>query len=349
VSSLLAPDASLERLYTGTEWGEGPVWLSGLRALRWSDIPNNRIMQYHADTGQTVVYREDVEFTNGRTLDRGGAVIQCSHGRRGVEREIGGQPVVLVDRWQGSRLNSPNDVVVASDGSIWFTDPPYGIISNREGRIADAEYGGCYVFRFDEQRAELTPMVTDMVHPNGLAFAPDERILYVSDSAWVRDKSAPRHIRAYDVVDTRPSASPADPRDPHRSTPGNPAASASELRESPSREGPEGAFRPGDTTAGTAAGGGLVCTLRENPLFEIDEGWPDGLRVDEAGRVWSSSGDGVRVFAPDGELVLHVPVPERVGNLCFGGPDGHDLYIAATSSLYRIRTATRDAVRRTAP
>lgn len=299
MSSLLAPDASLERLYTGTEWGEGPVWLPGLGALRWSDIPNNRIMQYHADTGQTVVYREDVEFTNGRTLDLNGAVIQCSHGRRGVEREVDGEPVVLVDRWQGSRLNSPNDVVVASDGSIWFTDPPYGIISNREGRIADAEYGGCYVFRFDERRVELTPMVTDMVHPNGLAFAPDERTLYVSDSAWVRDKSAPRHIRAYDIV--------------RRS-------------------------------------GGAVCTPREDPIFaEIYEGWPDGIRVDEAGRVWSSSGDGVRVFAPDGEFVLHVPVPERVGNLCFGGPDGHDLYIAATSSLYRIRTATRGAVHRRAP
>ena len=115
MSPLLAPGASLERLYTGTEWGEGPVWLPADRALRWSDIPNNRIMQYHADDGRTVVYREDVEFTNGRTLDRDGAVVQCSHGRRAVERESGGKVTVLVDRWQGKRLNSPNDVVVASD------------------------------------------------------------------------------------------------------------------------------------------------------------------------------------------------------------------------------------------
>jgi len=289
VSALLAPNASLERLYTGTEWAEGPVWLPDVRALRWSDIPNNRIMQYHADDGTTVVYRTEVEFTNGRTLDLAGAVIQCSHGRRGVEREVDGVPVVLVDRWQGSRLNSPNDVVVASDGAIWFSDPPYGIVSNREGRIADQEYGGCYVFRFDERRDELTPMVRDMVDPNGLAFSPDESILYVSDTGWVRDKSAPRHIRAYDVVD------------------------------------------------GACVGGRVFA--------EIDEGWPDGFRVDEAGRVWSSSGDGVRVFAPDGELVLHVPVPERIGNLCFGGPGGDDLYIAATSSLYRIKTATRNAPR----
>jgi gluconolactonase len=289
LSSLLAPGASLERLYTGTAWGEGPVWLPGLRALRWSDIPNNRIMEYHADDGQTIVFRTEAEFTNGRTLDLHGAVVQCSHGRRAVEREVSGGPVVLVDRWQGKRLNSPNDIVVASDGSIWFTDPPYGIISDREGRVADPEYGGCYVFRYDERGGEPTPMITDMVHPNGLAFGPDEQILYVSDTGWVRDKADPRHIRVYDI-----------------------------------------------------AGGQCV---NERVFAEIDEGWPDGLRVDEAGRVWSSSGDGVRVFAPDGELVLHVPVPERIGNLCFGGPDGHDLYIAATSSLYRIRTTVRQAPR----
>jgi gluconolactonase len=289
MSSLLAPNASLERLYTGTEWGEGPAWLPRERALRWSDIPNNRILQYHADDGRTVVYREDVEFANGRTLDLDGAVVQCSHGRRAVEREAAGKVTVLVDRWQGRRLNSPNDVVVASDGSIWFTDPPYGIISNREGRIADAEYEGCHVFRFDERRGELAPVVTGMVHPNGLAFAPDERILYVSDTGWTQDASAPRHIRAYDVVD-----------------------------------------------------GGCV---NGRVFAEIDEGWPDGFRVDEAGRVWSSSGDGVRVFAPDGELLARIPVPEPIGNLCFGGPDGRDLYIAATSSLYRIRTVTRNARR----
>jgi gluconolactonase len=276
-------------LYTGTEWGEGPVWLPEVRALRWSDIPDNRIMQYHADSGQTVVFRAEAEFTNGRTLDLDGAVVQCSHGKRAIERETDDGPVVLVDRWQGKRLNSPNDIVVASDGSIWFTDPPYGIISNREGRMSDAEYGGCFVFRFDEQRGEITPMVTDMVHPNGLAFAPDERTLYVSDTAWVRDKSAPRQIRAYDVVD--------------------------------------GECRNGRVFA------------------EMDAGVPDGFRVDEAGRVWSSSQDSVRVYTPDGQLVLQVPVPERVGNLCFGGPDGHDLYIVATSSLYRIKTTVRVAPR----
>jgi gluconolactonase len=293
MSSLLAPGASLERLYTGTVWAEGPVWLPALRALRWSDIPNNRIMQYHADDGQTVVYREDVEFTNGRTLDLSGAVVQCSHGRRAVERDADGQVSVLVDRWQGKRLNSPNDVVVAADGAVWFTDPPYGIISDREGRIADPEYGGCYVFRLDEQSGELTAMITDMVEPNGLAFSPDERILYVSDTGVLRDSSAPRHIRAYDVID------------------------------------------------GSCVNGRVFA--------EITVGVSDGFRVDEEGRVWTSSGDGVRVFTPDGEQLLHVPVPEKVANVCFGGPDGRDLYIAASTSLYRIKTTTSNAPRPAAP
>ena len=145
------------------------------------------------------------------------------------------------------------------------------------------------MFRFDERRGELTPVVTDMVHPNGLAFAPDERVLYVSDTGWTQNPADPRHIRAYDV------------------------------------------------TGGTCRGWWVFA--------EIDEGWPDGFRVDEAGRVWSSSGDGVRVFAPDGEPLAHIPVPERIGNLCFGGHDGRDLYIAATSSLYRITTTTRGAQR----
>ena len=289
MSSLLAPGASLERLYTGTVWAEGPVWLPALRALRWSDIPNNRIMQYHADDGGTVVYREDVEFTNGRTLDLSGAVVQCSHGRRAVERDADGQVSVLVDRWQGKRLNSPNDVVVAADGAVWFTDPPYGIISDREGRIADPEYGGCYVFRLDEQSGELTAMITDMVEPNGLAFSPDERILYVSDTGVLRDSSAPRHIRAYDVID------------------------------------------------GSCVNGRVFA--------EITVGVSDGFRVDEEGRVWTSSGDGVRVLSPDGEQLLHVPVPEKVANVCFGGPDGRDLYIAASTSLYRIGTTVRNAPR----
>ncbi len=270
-------------------WSEGPVWLPGSHSVRWSDIPNNRILEHDARSGDTRVHREDVEFTNGRTLDLDGRVVQCCQGRRSVEREVDGVVTTIVDRFEGRRLNSPNDVVVASDGAIWFTDPPYGILSNVEGHQADPEYDGCFVFRYDEATGELRPVVTDMVHPNGLAFSPDERVLYVADSGWIVDKSAPRHIRAYDVVEGR-------------------------------------------------------C---ENPrvFAEVRPGVPDGFRVDVEGRVWTSSEDSVQVFAPDGTLLERIPVPEKVGNLCFGGADGSDLYIVASTSLYRIRTTTRQAAR----
>jgi gluconolactonase len=287
MANLLAPGASLERLYTGAVWSEGPVWLPQTRSLRWSDIPNNRILQYDAGTGVTHVHREDVEFTNGRTLDRDGLVVQCCHGRRSVEREVDGVPTTLVDRFEGRRFNSPNDVVVASDGSIWFTDPPYGILSSVEGHEADPEYDGCFVFRFDEASGELTPVITDMVHPNGIAFSPDERVLYVADTGWIVDQDNPRHIRAYDVIDGR---------------------------------------------------------CENSRVFaEVRPGVADGFRVDTGGRVWTSSEDSVQVFSPDGALLERVPVPEKVGNLCFGGDDGSDLYIVASSSLYRIRTTTRQA------
>ena len=169
---------NLERLASDTQWSEGPVWLAETRSIRWSDIPNNRILEWHSATGETEVFREDAEFANGRTLDRHGRVVQCSHGRRAVERETPDGQQTVVDRWTGGRFNSPNDLVVASDGSIWFTDPPYGLHpSGREGRPGEQDYDGCYVFRWDPTTEEATPVVTDMVHPNGIAFSPDESAL----------------------------------------------------------------------------------------------------------------------------------------------------------------------------
>ncbi|WP_345535001.1 SMP-30/gluconolactonase/LRE family protein [Phytohabitans rumicis] len=197
---LVAARAELETLYSGTRWGEGPVWLPATGRLRWSDIPNDRILEYAPDTGQTSVYRAPAGFANGRTLDHAGAVVQCSHGRRAVERDTGAAATTIVDAWDGKRLNSPNDVVVAADGAIWFTDPPYGILSDKQGHVAEPEYDGCYVFRYDERTGRIAPMVTDMVHPNGLAFAPDGRTLYVSDTSVLHRPDGHHHIRAYDVV-----------------------------------------------------------------------------------------------------------------------------------------------------
>jgi gluconolactonase len=191
---------AIEKLWTGGAWLEGPAWLHG--QLRFSDIPNNRIMQFDPTSGETSVYAENVEYTNGRTVDAAGNAVQASHGRRAIERDTGGVVTTIVDRWAMGRFNSPNDVIVASDGAIWFTDPPYGIHeSGAEGYPGDQEYGGCYVFRFDGVSA--APIITDMVHPNGLALSPDESVLYVAETAGFWHPEIPFTIRAYDTTDWR--------------------------------------------------------------------------------------------------------------------------------------------------
>ncbi len=187
-----------ELVWSGGEWLEGPLWMPEPGCVRVSDIPNNRILDVYPSTGEMRVHRAAAEFANGRTRDIDGSIVQCSHGRRAVERESGADVQTIVGRWSGGRFNSPNDVVVAADGSIWFTDPPYGIDpSGREGHPGEPEYGGCYVFRFADGIAE--PVVTDMVHPNGLAFSPDEALLYVADSGGAGNADWPHHLRVYEV------------------------------------------------------------------------------------------------------------------------------------------------------
>lgn len=199
MTRLIAPDATPERLWTGGEWVEGPAWLPADRVVRFSDIPNDRIMEFDEATGQTREYAIGVEYTNGRTVDRDGSVVQCSHGLRRVERDVAGIVTPIVERWAGGRFNSPNDVVVARDGSVWFTDPPYGLHeSGREGHPGSQDYDGCFVFR--ESGGVAEPVITDMVHPNGLAFSPDESLLYVADTGFVWDAAGPRWIRVYDTA-----------------------------------------------------------------------------------------------------------------------------------------------------
>ena len=195
---LLAPDARVERLGGDATWSEGPVYLPEQDAVIWSDIPGNRILRWDAATGAVRVHSSEVEFTNGRTLDLQGRVLQCSHGRRGIERtEPDGETRLLVDRWRGVRFNSPNDLVVKSDGTIWFTDPAYGIIQPAEGHPGDREYDDHWVFRFDPATGQVEPVVTDVEEPNGLAFSPDESLLYVSHTSGAvgRDSLDGHHIR----------------------------------------------------------------------------------------------------------------------------------------------------------
>ncbi len=162
--------AAVERLYTGCRWSEGPVWFGDGRYLLWSDIPNQRILKWEEETGAVSIYRRPSDFANRHTRDRQGRLITCEHGGRRVTRtEYDGRITVIADSYQGKRLNSPNDVVVKSDGSIWFTDPPFGILGDYEGHRAEPEIGQ-NVFRFDPGTGELTSVAGDVLGPNGLAF-----------------------------------------------------------------------------------------------------------------------------------------------------------------------------------
>ena len=286
---------TLERLCTGAIWSEGPVWMPQTQQLLWSDIPNNRMLCWHAERGLSV-WREAVEFINGHVLEADGSLLHCSHGQRAITRtrfdaqgQVTGDEVV-VSHYQGRRFNSPNDVVVKRDGTIWFTDPPYGILSDYEGHQADSELGDCYVFRFDPHKGSLR-VVSDWVdEPNGLAFSPDESVLYVSDtSAALRtDGGGHHHIVAFDVVDGQDLANPS-------------------------------------------------------VFAEVNPGLSDGFRLDHQGFVYTSSQDSVQVYHPDGTRIGRIAVPEKVGNVVFGGPAGNELFICASTSLYRVRLNTRGA------
>jgi gluconolactonase len=206
-AALFPKGAVLTRLAGGFLWAEGPVWFGELNELRLSDIPNNRMLRWSPVAGLSV-FRQPSQRTNGHTRDRDGNMISCEHGGRCVSRTyLDGRYEVVVSHWNGKRLNSPNDVVVKSDGSIWFTDPPYGIISDHEGIRAESEIGKNQVYRFDPQSNELSVVADDFDRPNGLAFSPDEAELYVADSGrslgygFGSDDSRPHHVRALEVVD----------------------------------------------------------------------------------------------------------------------------------------------------
>jgi gluconolactonase len=294
---------TLEKLCTGTIWAEGPVWIDSECSdsggyLLWSDIPNNRMMRWSEADGMSV-WRDKVEFTNGHTLDLNGDLLHCSHGLRAIVRTplVNGElradtlDQIIAHQYLGKRLNSPNDLVVKRDGTIWFTDPSYGILSNHEGYKAEREQAGHFVYCWNPLTEVLTAMteavpISMLEDPNGLAFSPDESVLYFSDTSAARSDSTAgnHHIVAFDVQ----GHSLSNPR-----------------------------------------------------IFAVIEpGLPDGFRVDAAGNLYISSLDSVQIYSPTGELLRKIKVPEKVGNLCFGGINGADLYIVASTSLYRYRLAT---------
>ncbi|MBN9498131.1 MAG: SMP-30/gluconolactonase/LRE family protein [Alphaproteobacteria bacterium] len=285
-AGLIPMNASVERLYTGTRWSEGPVWFGDGHFLVWSDIPNNRMLRWTEETGAVSEFRKPSNFSNGNTRDRQGRLVSCEHFTRRVTRtEYDGTITVLADKFEGKRLNSPNDVVVKSDGSVWFSDPAFGILSDYEGERAPSELPMAF-YRLDPATGKLTVVADGMDGPNGLCFSPDEKLLYVVESA-----SRPRRTWVFDVV--------------------------------------------GDKLA------------NKRPFADCGElGTPDGWRCDERGNVWAGWGmgeglDGVRVFAPDGTPILHIDLPERCANLCFGGKYHTRLFMAASHSLYSIYTSVR--------
>jgi gluconolactonase len=273
-------NAAVERLATGTRWGEGPVWFGDHRCLLWSDIPNNRILRWDEETGATSTFRKPSNNANGNTRDRQGRLITCEHLARRVTRtEPDGSISVIAERFEGKRLNSPNDVIVAPDGAVWFSDPPFGILGQYEGERAEPELPQA-VYRVAPDGA-ITQHAVDSNGPNGLALSPDGRTLYLVESRFV-----PRRILAFDVV--------------------------------------EGTLRNERCFVQCAAGE-----------------TPDGFRVDSEGHLWCGWGmgegrDGVRVFAPDGTALLHIHLPERIANVCFGGRHGNRLFMAGCRSLYSV-------------
>lgn len=285
-ATLLVPGTLPEQLASGCKWAEGPAYLADQRCVVWSDIPNDRMLRWSEDTGTVSTYRSPARFTNGHTLDAQGRLISCEHGSRSVTRlEHDGSTTVLASHWRGLRLNSPNDVVVARDGAIWFTDPAYGIDSDYEGHKADSEIGACHVYRADPSKGTCEAVLTDFARPNGLAFNADESRLYVADTGRTHAAEGPKHIRVFTVG------------------------------------------------AGYALSGGAV-------FADCDVGLFDGFRVDALGRVWTSAGDGVHCYAPSGVLLGKLLLPEPAANLVFGGVGGCDLFVCATSALYRVRLAS---------
>ncbi len=198
-AALAMGNVHVEKLFTGCRWAEGPAWFGGGRYLVWSDIPNDRMMRFDETDGSVSVFRQPSLNANGNTADLQGRLVTCEHrGRRVTRTEPDGRITVLADRFDGKRFNSPNDAVVKSDGSVWFTDPSYGIDSDYEGDAAPSEIGACHVYRIDPG-GSVSIVADDFAKPNGLAFSPDESQLYIIDTGRSHGPQYPRHMRRFDV------------------------------------------------------------------------------------------------------------------------------------------------------
>ena len=308
--------STVEQLGTGMRWAEGPAYFPETGTLILSDIPNNRLMRYEEKTGHFLVHKEAVNYANGNTRDRQGRLVTCEHSmtRRVVRTEKNGSTTVLADRFGGKRLNAPNDVVVKSDDSIWFTDPLFGINGEWEGSRATPEQASTNVYRIDKD-GSITAIITDIVNPNGLAFSPDEKKLYVVE--W---KGTPnRSIWSYDV-----------------SPDGRQLSNKVKLIDA---DGP-GALdgfcvdRDGNLWCGWGYSGAVALEASD-----IGGGMKAHLPL---GR--SEEMDGVKVFNAQGKPIGFIRLPERCANLTFGGPKLNRLYMASSHSLYALYVEAHGSV-----
>lgn len=208
---LVLPYVHAEKLYTGCRWAEGPAWFAAGRYLVWSDIPNDRMLRWDETDGSVSVFRQPSMNSNGHSVDVQGRLVSCEHRSRCVSRTgFDGKRTVLADRHDGKRFNSPNDLIVKSDGSIWFTDPSYGIDSDYEGDASTSEIGANNVYRIDPHSGRVSVVVSDFVQPNGLAFSPDESLLYIADTGLTHDMEGPAHVRRFTVSSDGSSISGGD-------------------------------------------------------------------------------------------------------------------------------------------
>jgi gluconolactonase len=199
--ALAFPNVHVEKLYTGCRWAEGPAWFGAGRYLVWSDIPNDRMLRWDETDGSVSVFRQPAMNTNGHSVDLQGRLVSCEHRGRCISRtEHDGTRTVLAAQFEGKRFNSPNDVVVKSDGSIWFSDPSYGIDSEYEGDASPNEMGAQRVYRIDGSSGHITVAASDFVQPNGLAFSPDESLLYIVDTGATHRANGPHHVRRFQVA-----------------------------------------------------------------------------------------------------------------------------------------------------
>jgi gluconolactonase len=270
---VLTADSHLEPVGDGFRFTEGPAWLPG-DYLVFSDIPADTMYRWTMADGVDV-FRRPSRHANGNTVDRQGRLVTCEHGARRVTRtEQAGSVTVLAEEFEGKKLNSPNDAVVKSDGTVWFTDPTYGL------KKREKELDGNYVFRLDPETGDMAVVAKDFDMPNGLCFSPDERTLYIADSG------KEPVVRVFRVTEDN-----------------------------------------------TLEGGEVFC--------RVPKGVPDGMRVDEDGRLFATSGEGVCVYSPEGVLLGKILTPETAANCAFGGPDGRTLYITASTAVHRVPLAVR--------